>query len=137
MKKLIACWGVLLLACGGMDLPSEEPSVVATGDRAPNGTLSGLAGQRIWVQVQDPSTRQMWCDAFTAQGLIVECESDSSFADMNELFLKCPTIPDDAAAQITRFVGLPGMDVWDWRADSDYGPSYCDELDAISLELLR
>ena len=136
----MATMGLLLLACAGLDPIGSDNDYDDLGgevaEARPSGSLEGLAGVRIWVQVRDPSTRASWCQAFEAQGMIVECE-DSPDVDMYEVFLKCPTIPDGAGRQIARFVGQPGMDIWDWREDSSFGPGYCDSFDAISLELMR
>lgn len=99
--------------------------------------LAPLAGFRIWVQVKDPSTRQGWCDAFAEQGLIVNCDQDP-WVDEYEVFLKCPDLPDETGALLAAFTNQPGLDVWDWRTDPDFGPAYCtDSQDGISLELLR
>lgn len=97
--------------------------------------IERLRGVRIWVQVRTATPKKDYCRLLSEAGLIVRCMLNTHYADTDELFLKCPSLPSDAGEILQRFLGLPGHKVWDFRKNHE--PPYCEEYDAISFEVME
>jgi flagellar biosynthesis GTPase FlhF len=122
-------------------IPSRPPvsRPEARGRVGAPTTLSSLKGVHIWVQVKDLNARKKYCDLFASQGLIVDCDSRPK-VDANEMFLKCPKLPDNTARLITDFLGRKDIKIYDWRRSSSFGQKYCNQggaKSAISFELFQ
>ena len=97
------------------------------------GSLAKLRGRNIWVKSNDDALRTRYCRLLEEAGLNVECDQWDSDDLMDDIYLKCPTLPADTGKIVQEILGVSGYDVYDWRDDPDYGSEYCDEYDAITL----
>ena len=99
------------------------------------GSVAKLSGRNIWVKSNDDALRTRYCRLLEEAGLNVECDQWDSDDLTDDIFLKCPTLPADTGKIVQEILGVSGYDVYDWRDDPDFGSEYCDEYDAISLNI--
>ena len=123
----------LSLACGGLELPSvDDVSSQSPGD------ISSLSGYHIWVKVDTKSPSKDYCGLLQQAGMTVECDYGwDIYDDETNVMLKCGTLPSNTGATLQSYLGLPDVEVWDWRNDPDYGMAYCGQMDAITIEILE
>ncbi len=139
------------LACGGgggdwdteawndlSDLadPSGEvlnPTTVVGG--APG--IENLAGTRILITTPTETPPRDYCKILGDAGLVVECGYGIGATEENSnVMLKCGTLPDETTKWLMGALELDELVQWDWRTDPDYGVGYCNEPDAISMEIV-
>ncbi|MBN2797887.1 MAG: hypothetical protein JXX28_01955 [Deltaproteobacteria bacterium] len=134
------------LACGGgspLDsglLVQREADEVENPTTVRSGTpgIEALSGTRIWIKTRVAAPSKDYCAILADKGLVVECDygwEASAEVAVDNVMLKCGTLPDNTAALLVDALEMSELQQWDWRADPDYGVAYCGEMDAITLEI--
>lgn len=98
--------------------------------------IEALAGTHIWIKTSQDPPAVDYCALLRESGLIVECDYGWKVTDWeSNVMLKCGLLPDDTTAWLMQRLGLSELAQWDWRQDPDYGMPYCDQMDAITMEI--
>lgn len=135
------------LACGGGggDWDTEGWNDLSAGSGVSNPTMvtggapgiENLSGTKIWLKATANPPSKDYCKILGDAGLIVECDYGwSVISEQNNVMLKCGSLPDDTTKWLIGALDLGQLEQWDWRKEPEYGMPYCDEMDAITLEIV-
>ena len=117
----------------------QETEVAVAVPRTTGGlrSIDVLKGYKIWIRSNKGEAGRRYCRRLEDAGLIVQCDVDDTNDPMEDVMLKCATLPADTGEILQEFLGIDSLYLYDWREDEDYGArsgGYCGEFDAITID---
>ena len=117
----------------------QETEVAVAVPRTTSGqrSIDVLKGYKIWIRSDKGEIGRGYCQRLEDAGLIVECDPNETNDPMEDVMLKCATLPADSGEILQEFLGIDSLFLYDWREHEDYGAKsggYCDEYDAITID---
>ena len=99
-------------------------------------SIETLEGSNITVKIPD-ATARTYCSKLTEAGLNVDCKVVQSSSTINQLTIKCATLPEELGDILSEFLGLQRLNVKSLRRKYRGNATICARSGAAELMIAR